>query len=202
MKTRRFARWILITALAGGLLLSLPQAVSAAEPTVTLISAEAQDGELLLEVMVTDAAGKPIGGVPVSFGFRVDFFGERTVPIGSASTDVVGRASLAYRPSANGPQEIVARAKTADGTVVSEPLLRTISGASPAVPPEPELLPIVRRWAIPVAVTVVIAVWLVLVLLFASAVVGIFRADRRAEGAAPPEQPVAAIATPESLKEG
>jgi hypothetical protein len=202
MKPRRFARWILLPALVGGLLLSLPQAVSAAEPTVTLSSAEAEDGELLLEVMVTDAAGKPMGGVPVRFGFRVDFFGERTVPIGSASTDVVGRASLAYRPSVNGPQQIVARASTADGTVASEPLLITVSGASPAVPPEPELLPIVRRWAIPVAVAAVITVWLVLVLVFLSAVVGIFRAGRRAEGAAPSPESVAPSATRASLKEG
>jgi hypothetical protein len=203
MMAARLPACLALAILISGLTFLIPQHVSAAEPAeVALSMTEAEDGALLLQAVVTDQENTPVGGVSVRFGYRVDFFGQRTVPIGSASTDVVGRASILYQPTWNGPQEIVARAGSAGGSVTTASLTAIVSGVSPALPAEREVLPTVRAWATPVAALVVALVWLTLAVIFLSAVIGIARAGRAATHAASTSHQVAAPVTPKSLKEG
>lgn len=148
--------------------------VRAAEP-MGLEATVQDDGTWRLDATVLQSDGRGQSQVPVTFMARVDFFGERWIPVGTAVSDTTGTASLLYLPTWNGDQILVARAG-GEAAMSSAPVVIRISGALPGVPSEPEDLPIVRAWAIPVGAAVIVTVWIILAFLFLSAVVGIRRA--------------------------
>jgi hypothetical protein len=150
-------------------------AARAADPQVTVEAAAADDETWRLSAKVTADDGAARSQVSVTFSVATEFFGERWVPVGTAVTDTSGTASLIYTPSWNGAQTLVARASAPDGVQLSEPMVIDVIGALPAIAPEPDDLPLVRAWALPIGVAVVVAVWVVLALLFLSAVIGIAR---------------------------
>jgi hypothetical protein len=190
----------LALALAAILLVSLatPAAVAAADPPAQL-RLEVQpgdDGSFTLRATLT-RAGAVQSQETIGFFQFVDFFGERWVPIGTAVTDAAGVASRPYSPTSNGNQELIARYADVDGTVASDPFEITVSGAVPAIPAEPPVLPVVRAWAFPVGAAVLFVVWLLLAVILLRAVIGIARPTEMratastlpAAAAGPPHQP-------------
>jgi hypothetical protein len=156
--------------------LALPGQVAAADPPARLqLDAEQRDdGSWMLRAKLT-RAGTVQSQQTVQFLQRVDFFGERWVPLGTAVTDTAGVASRLYSPTANGVQELIARLAASDGTFDSGPIEITVSGAVPAVPAEPPVLPVVGAWAFPVGAAILFLVWLSLAVIFLRAVIGIAR---------------------------
>jgi hypothetical protein len=150
-------------------------AALAADPQVTIAAVDADDGTWRLSAKVTDGDGAAQSQISVTFTAATVFFGERWVPLGTAVTDTSGTASLIYTPSWNGAQTLVARAGTPGGVRLSEPMVIDVIGALPGIALEPDDLPLVRAWALPIGVAVVVAVWVVLAFLFFSAVIGIAR---------------------------
>ena len=74
------------------------------------LPAQAQAGEAVrLSAALTDAAGKPLSGVAVTFYVKVDFFVNGLAEIGEAFTDEQGVASLEHTLRLTGEQTIVAR---------------------------------------------------------------------------------------------
>lgn len=141
-----------------------------------------EDGAWQLQARVVDASGQPIGGQDVLFTVAVDFLGSRNIVLGSAQTDVAGKATLRYRPTWNGLHALAAQAVDADGTVsVTGQSSIQVDGVDPPVARDPQSLPTMRAWAVPVAALVVAAVWLLLGFLFVAAVIGV----RRSRGAPP-----------------
>jgi hypothetical protein len=176
--------------LAGIVLASLanPRPVAAIDPPAQLrLEVEpSDDGSFTLRATLTRAGGV-LSQETVEFLELVDFFGERWVPIGSGVTDAAGVASRRYSPTSNGHQELIARYAGADGTVDSDRFEITVSGADPAIPAEPPVLPVVRAWAFPVGAAVLFLVWLLLAVILLRAVVGIARPpEMQAIGSPPP----------------
>jgi hypothetical protein len=152
-----------------------PGPVAAAGPAVQVQADPGDAGTWQLQATVTGADGKAQSQAAVTFVAATDFFGERWVPIGSALTDTSGRATVVYTPTWNGEQRLVARVSGVEGARASEPIVIEVSGALPGIASEPQDLPIVRAWALPIGVAVVVLVWLVLAFIFLSAVIGIAR---------------------------
>lgn len=162
-------------ALAAAALLARPQLAAAAGPEVQFSAEAADDGTWRLEATVVGADGSALSQVPVTFAAATDFFGDRWIPLGSSVTSTSGVATVIYVPTSNGDQEIVARAATSDGSLESQPLVVHINDAVPAVPLEGPDLPIVRAWALPIGIAVVLLVWMLLGGIFLYAVLGIAR---------------------------
>jgi len=169
-----------------------PGRVAAVDPPARLqLDAEAQDdGSWLLRAKLT-RGGTVQSQQTIQFLQRVDFFGERWVPLGTAVSDAAGVASLLYSPTANGDQELLARLAASDGTFESDLVGITVRDAVPAIPEEPSVLPIVRAWAFPVGAAVLFLVWLALAVIFLRAVIGIARPTipRSIRGGPPIEGP-------------
>jgi len=184
----------LALALAAILLVSLatPAAVAAADPPAQLrLEIEpGDDGSFTLRAALT-RAGAVQSQETVEFLQRVDFFGERWVPIGTAVTDAAGVASRRYSPTSNGHQELIARFADGGGTIASDRVEITVSRAEPAIPAEPPVLPVVRAWAFPVGAAVLFLVWLLLAVILLRAVIGIARAPHMQATGAP--SPVGAV---------
>jgi hypothetical protein len=187
---RRTASVAFAIALAAMLLASLagPAAVVAADPPAQLrLDVQPGDGGFFSLRATLTRAGAVQSQETVQFLQFVDFFGERWVPIGTAVTDAAGVASLRYSPTSNGHQELMARYAGVDGTVASDPFEITVSGAVPAIPEEPPVLPVVRAWAFPVGAAVLFLVWLLLAVILLRAVIGIARpTEMRATGSTLP----------------
>lgn len=158
-----------------------PGSTRGADPPVTIEAAALDDGTWRLTSSVTASDGRALSQTAVTFTAATEFFGERWVPIGTAVTDTSGTASLVYRPTWNGAQTLVARTSGTDGPQTSEPITIEVTGALPGIAQEREDLPIVRAWALPIGVGVVVAVWVVLAFLFLSAVIGIARRPKHAQ---------------------
>lgn len=165
--------------------LIVPARAGAADPVSQLqVRAEPREDAWMLVATVTRAGAAQSQAV-VEFYQRVDFFGERWVPLGSALTDAAGVASRLYSPTANGEQVFVARHRAEDGLVESEPITISVSSAVPFHPHEEPVLPIVRALAFPVGLLVLVLVWLALVGILLRAVIGIARQPTSREPAAP-----------------
>lgn len=162
-------------ALAAIALLARPELTAAAGPEVAFSAEAADDGTWRLEATVVGADGSRLSQVPVTFVAATDFFGDRWVPLGSSVTSTSGTATLIYVPTSNGDQQIVARAATSEGSLESQPLVVHIDDAVPAVPVEGPDLPIVRAWALPIGIAVVLLVWMLLGGIFLYAVLGVAR---------------------------
>lgn len=176
-------RWlaVLSVGLALSALLAQPEGTRGAEPPVTLEATALDDGTWRLTSSVRASDGGALSQIAVTFAAATEFFGERWVPIGMAVTDTSGTASLVYSPTWNGSQVLVARTSGNGGVQVSKPVSIEVNGALPGIAREREDLPIVRAWALPVGVGVVVAVWAVLAFLFLSAVIGIARRPTNTE---------------------
>ena len=186
----RDAAWALralaiVTVFVASLALATPSL--AADPPARL-QADAQqreDSSWMLRATVT-RGGAVKSQETVLFLARVEFFGERWVPLGTAVTDAAGVASRLYSPTANGVQELIARFAASDGTFDSDPFEITVSGALPALSEEAPVLPIVRAWAFPVGAAILFLVWLMLAVIFLRAVIGIARpTSPQTSGSAP-----------------
>jgi hypothetical protein len=156
--------------------LANPGEAAAADPPARLqFDAEQRDdGSWMLRATLT-RAGAVQSQETVQFLQQVDFFGERWVPIGTAVTDAAGVASWLHSPTSNGVQRLIARYAADDGTLDSDPFDITVSGAAPAIPGEPPVLPVVRAWAFPVGASILFLVWLFLAVILLRAVIGIAR---------------------------
>lgn len=167
-----------------------PGRVAAADPPAHLqFDAEPRDdGSWMLRATLT-REGTVQSQETVQFLQRVDFFGERWVPLGTAVTDAAGVAARLYSPTANGAQTLIARLAASDGIVDSDPFEITVTGAVPAIPREPPVLPVVRAWAFPVGAALLFLVWLFLGTIFLRAVIGIVRPPAaQATNTAPPRE--------------
>jgi hypothetical protein len=153
-----------------------PGQVAAADPPARLqFEAESRDdGSWMLRAKLT-RGGTVQSQQTVQFLQRVDFFGDRWVPLGTSISDAAGVASWLYSPTTNGAQELIARLTANDGTFESDRVGITVRDAVPAIPDEPLVLPIVRAWAFPVGAAVLFLVWLALAVIFLRAVLGIAR---------------------------
>jgi len=150
----------------------------AADPAgVELQASQAKDGAWQLKAQVVDPSGGPVAGTQVRFSVIVDFLGQRRVDLGTAPTDVTGRATFLYRPTLNGAHRLIAETGGEDGSAaVVGQLSVDIEGVASPIAPDPVALPTVRTWAVPVAALVVASVWAVLGFVFLMAVIGIRRA--------------------------
>ncbi len=165
-----------------------PGATRGADPRVTIEATALGDGTWLLTSSVTGPDGGALSQATVTFAAATEFFGERWVPLGTAVTNTSGTASLAYSPTWNGSQTLVARMRGGDGEQVSEPISIEVSGALPGIAQERPDLPIVRAWALPIGVGVVVAVWVVLGFLFLFAVIGVARRQTHAQAIPGPRE--------------
>ncbi len=100
-----------VAALTG--LLLAPRTASA-EATATVLKGvppfDQEPGKYIsIGARLTDAAGKPIGGVMVDFFVITTTFGERPMEVGRAATDSQGVATVGYKPSWAGETRVVAR---------------------------------------------------------------------------------------------
>jgi hypothetical protein len=162
-------------ALALSLLFLGASVADAAEPAIRAQAEAMGDGSFRLTAKVTTAEGGAQSQTLVTFLAATEFLGSRWVPVGTAVSDTSGTATVLYNPTWNGEQRLIARAAGPQGALESEPISIEVSGALPGVNTEPPDLPIVRAWALPIGVLVVVVVWLVLAFIFLSAVVGIAR---------------------------
>lgn len=178
MIIRRLTPGLLLAAFTASSLM-LPALAIGADPRVQL-QTEAQqreDGAWML-VATVKRGGAVQSQQTVEFFQIVEFFGERSVPLGTAVTDAAGTASRLYRPRTNGSQQIVARYEGGDGLVESEPFEIVVAGVDPLLPGEGPVLPIIQAWAFPVGLAVLIIVWLGLATILLRAVLGVGRAGR------------------------
>ena len=176
--TRHQSLAALAVGIAFGALVLQPGIAGAAGPGVRLQADAADGGTWRLQATVTGADGTAQSQVAVTFMAATDFFGERWVPIGNALTDTSGTATILYTPTWNGEQRLVARVSGVEGADESEPIVIQVSGALPAIASEPQDLPIVRAWAVPIGAAVVVLVWIVMAFIFLSAAIGIARRPR------------------------
>lgn len=182
-------------ALLAALLLA-PAAVLAADPIATegseamiapagveLQAQPAKDGAWQVKAQVVDSAGVPVAGTEVRFSVAVQFLGPRRIFLGSAPTDVTGRAAFVYRPTWNGVHSLIAEVGEEDGgAVVAGQLAVDVESVTAPIAPDPVALPTVRTLAVPLAALLVASVWAVLGLVFLMAVVGIWRARPQRRG--------------------
>ena len=186
----RNAAWVLralaiVTVVVASLSLGAPALAADPPARVQADAQQREDGSWMLRAIVT-RGGAVKSQETVLFLARVEFFGERWVPLGTAVTDAAGVASRLYSPTANGVQELIARFAASDGTFDSDPFEITVSGALPALSEDAPVLPIVRAWAFPVGAAILFLVWLTLAVIFLRAVIGIARpTSPQTSGSAP-----------------
>lgn len=178
--------------------LAIPGNTAAADPPARLqFDAEQRDdGAWMLRATLT-RAGAVQSQETIQFLQQVDFFGQRWVPLGTAVTDSAGVASRLYSPTSNGAQRLIARHAGEEGTFASDPLDITVSGAAPAVPGEPPVLPVVRAWAFPVGAAILFLVWLFLAVILLRAVIGIARPTPMQATSSAPSQDAALDSSPQ-----
>ena len=193
---------ILTLLLATAAQMARPDASLAAGPDVELTAEAAGDGGWTLQARVTGADGSALSQMDVTFVMATDFFGDRWIPLGTSVTSTSGAATFAYAPTSTGDQYIVARAATSEGSRDSRALVIHVDAAVPAVPAERAALPIVRAWALPIGIGVVVLVWIVLGAIFVSAVLGIARQPSGVDERRPVISPTDRLETLESRADG
>lgn len=173
-------------ALGFALALVLSAPVQAADPAkLTFKGAfptRAKD-QIALSIVLTDAAGKPLGDREVAFYQRVDFFGQRDAYIATGTTGADGEATIAYEPAQTGRQSILAHfggdksysEATVTGTI-------DVKDAAQLFEVAPLPLAAVSRWLPLVFGAFVLATWVALLGIFLSATVGIKSAAIAAVG--------------------
>lgn len=193
----------LTAALTPGLALAQtgPQPASAPlATTLSLNSSPAVDGkgrklpgQLILSATVATANGKLLNNRTVDFYQQVDLMGPRKAYIGSAVTDSTGVAALRYESAQSGEQDLLATfAGTAEFS--GQEAAKRVSLAESGSPFKGEPLPLAsvgRSLAIAVGL-LGLAVWIVLLGIFARTVIGI-RAAVAAAGAPSKEIPMADV---------
>ncbi len=71
---------------------------------------EQQPGKpVLLTAKLSDTTGKALGNQTVEFFIQTDVFGDRLMSVGKSVTDSGGTASVSYKPSTVGQQDVVAK---------------------------------------------------------------------------------------------
>jgi len=143
----------------------------------------------VIDARLQTADGKAIGDATVRFYELVDFFGQREMLLGRATTDSQGVASLAYLPALTGTRQIVARfagccehIAAAEGRLALEATV-----AKPAFRPERQPLAEFSDRVPYVVGVVVLAVWGLIgfaLLATARGVIGGARGISRKEGPA------------------
>ena len=128
----RTTAWVLLAGLvlAGMLVAAAPRPAAAVAPAprLTLRARETPGQRPELELVArlalprgpSAAARGALGGVTVTFAIHLDeFAGAPLLTLGSATTNAVGEAGLAYAPTFSGRQAIVATATDAAGATVA-----------------------------------------------------------------------------------
>ena len=193
---------LLTLLLATAAQLAQPDASLAAGPDVEFTAEPSGGGGWTLQARVTGADGSALSQVDVTFVMATDFFGERWIPLGTGVTSTNGVATFAYAPTSTGDQSIVARAATSEGSRDSRALVIHVDAAVPAVPAERAALPIVRAWALPIGIGIVVLVWIVLGAVFVFAVLGIARHSAGVDERRPVISPTDRLETLESVADG
>jgi hypothetical protein len=140
-------------------------------------------GQLVLSATLIGPGGKLVANQQIQFYQRVDLFGPREALLGASSTDSSGVAVLAYEPVERGRLSLVARfAGDASLPKAESAATVDVSDANDPLPVEPLPFAALRPW-LPLGIGGAVAVvWLVLLGVFAVAVVKIRRG-----GAASPD---------------
>lgn len=200
---RRVTPLVFLTLLlASAALVARPAAALAVGPDVELTAEATGGGGWTLQARVTGADGSALSQVDVTLVMATDFFGDRWIPLGTGVTSTSGVATFAYAPTSTGDQSIVARAATSEGSRDSRALVIHVESAVPAVPAERATLPIVRAWALPVGIGVVVLVWIVLGAIFVFAVLGIARQPSGVDQRRPVISPTDRLETLETGADG
>jgi hypothetical protein len=168
----------LLGALLGVAILSSPVAAAAPAGTLTLQAGPApgRPQAVQLTARLLGADGRPVGSEPVTFTIRDADFGGIQVPVGSATTNTAGLATVTYTPRWTGTLAFTAQLG-GDATLSSAPATAAFAATSavPAYHVAPAPLAGLRfgvAWAIE-ALTV--AVWLMLAIVLISVVRGLPR---------------------------
>lgn len=161
----------------------LPGIASAGGPTegrsATIIegvtaTGSVSGGGITLTARLRDADGNPMGGETMVFYELSTVFGERLMEVGRAVTDSSGSAALAHQPTWRGEHTVVVRYGGSDARSPSQATFRFESTAPAHEHENAEFgLEGPRRWA-PIGIGLaVLAVWGILGLALARAVLGI-----------------------------
>lgn len=192
MKASRQRTFLVAAAASASLLIAsmalMADVASADEPdataatTIEVLTTRRGDDGVLVEVpaRLTDAEGQPLGNLPVYFfESSTDFFGERPVELGSATTDATGTALLYYVPASEGVHEITAQFY---GNATYKPAESVssidVEGSVLLYEPEPTELQTISDLAPLGAVAVAALVWAALGVVLIVVVGGIRRAGR------------------------
>ena len=148
-------------------------------------------GQLVLSATLVGPNGKLLADQQIQFYQRVDLFGQREALLGASSTDSSGVAVLVYEPVERGRLSLVARfAGDASLAKAESTASVDVIDTTEALPTEPLPFAALRPW-LPFGIGGAVAsVWLVLLGVFALAVVKI-----RAAGAVPAASPDQTLST-------
>ena len=120
-------------------------------------------GQYAITAIMTTADGRYVAKRPVQFVENVEFFGRRSMQLGSAVTDSTGFAMVVYQPSQTGQHTIIARFAGDKQYAASD--ARYTLDATEVVPPftaEPLPLASVGRWLSVSLAILGVAFWAVL----------------------------------------
>lgn len=138
------------------------------------------EGWLTIRVILTASDGSALGNRTVHFSQQVDFFGTRTIDLGTATTDAAGVATLAFQPAQTGTHVVMAEFAGVEEYAAAETSFDVeVTEVAPAFVTEEQVpLASVRRWLSISVGGLVVAVWAVLVGVVVIAVRGIRRAGQ------------------------
>lgn len=149
--------------------------------TVTFQQPVAREGNRIsIAVRLATSGGEPVTRQPVEFFVTPDFIGERPVFIVAALTNKDGIASITYEPTWDGEHRMTARYAGSHTYQPAEAAsVLQLTGVPPIEIPTEEHLNLLRQWAAPGAIAVVLTVWLLLAGVAFRVGWGIIRAGNR-----------------------
>jgi hemin uptake protein HemP len=189
---------ILLVFLALGAPVASAQEASGTRLTLDPPTRTSKPGQLVLSATLFGPSGKLVSDHQVQFYQRVDLFGPREALLGTSTTDSSGVAVLVYEPVERGRLSLLARYAGDDSLPRAESTASVdVSDTNAPLPSEPLPFAALRPW-LPLGIGGAVAsVWLVLLSVFAVAVIKI-----NAAGAAQKERQAEAGTTAGSAASG
>lgn len=194
MKIHVIVRVLLLLALALGLfgaqpvVADGPENTNAVTPQLALreVTEARTEGWMVISVVLTAPDGSAIGNQAVSFYQEVEFFGMRTIDLGTATTDAAGVATLAFQPAQTGTHLVTAKLAGSEEYAAAETSFDVeVTEVVPAFEMKEDTpLASIRRWLSLGVGALVVGVWVVLLGVVVMAVRGI-----RAAGRTPSTEP-------------
>ncbi|MCC6382179.1 MAG: Ig-like domain-containing protein [Dehalococcoidia bacterium] len=158
-------RLLLLAATVIGLVALLPgSAMAQAAPkntSITVAPIDQPKGKpAIIAATLKDAAGSPLGGVPLRFYVETDAFGPRLMKVGEGVTDVSGTAAVAFKSTWLGQNKVTV-VFPGNATLAASQANGQFNAVGPvAVHKNAELaIKSIRDWAPMVAFGLVIVVW-------------------------------------------